>query len=148
MRRNYRTIIKVVFAILGALAGICACFLFAKKYHNVHAAVWAGVSAVFALFFLHIVFSVLRDIQRKIPPSRFIIYKVVGAIGTIMGLSVFIAYLVIGATKKESVDPYGSYVVVVWGFMTFKWSLFSMLSARSYYKKYTLADENQVIVNS
>lgn len=104
MRRKYRigTIIRVVFAIMGASAGISASIVFSKKYHNENAAAWSGVSAAFAIFFLYMVFSVHRDIQRKIPPSRFILYMFVGAVGAIMGLAVFIAYLVIGATRKES----------------------------------------------
>jgi hypothetical protein len=106
MRRNYLVLIKVVLAIIGATGGICACVLFAKKYHNYNAAVWAGVSAAFALFFLHIVFSVRRDIQHKIQPVRFILYMFIGGIGIIMGLSVFVAYLVVGVTGNESGSVY------------------------------------------
>ena len=104
MRRIHKIqmIIKVIVAIMGASAGISACILFKKKYNNSNAAAWAGISAAFAIFFLYIVFSVRRDIERKIPPKRFLYYMLVGAAGAITGIAVCIAYLVIGATKKES----------------------------------------------
>lgn len=102
--RRYRigTIIKVVFAVMGASSGISMCGVFRKKYNNVHGAVWAGASAAFAIFFLYIVFSVHRDVNRKIPPSRFKSYSFVGAVGAMAGLAGSIAYLIIAATNKES----------------------------------------------
>lgn len=149
MRKNYKEIIKMTLAIIGAIVGICGCAVFAGKYHNYNAAVWAAVSAKFALFFLLIVFFAHRDVERKIMPVRFKLCIVISGIGMVMGLSVFIAYLVVGATSNErGVDVHGSYVVVVWGYMMFKWSLSSFVSSRSYYKEYRLTDGNTMIINS
>lgn len=101
MRKNYKEIIKMTLAIIGAIVGICGCAVFAGKYHNYNAAVWAAVSAKFALFFLLIVFFAHRDVERKIMPVRFKLCIVISGIGMVMGLSVFIAYLVVGATSNE-----------------------------------------------
>lgn len=46
-------------------------------------------------------------------------------------------------------DPNGDYVTAVWGFMSFKWSLFAILSSRTYRKKYeAMSGESTGIVNS
>jgi len=61
--KRYKAIVKIVAAIIGVIAGVSACGLFGKKYHNYHAAGWAAFSALCALYFLHIVFTVRRDVQ-------------------------------------------------------------------------------------
>ena len=101
MKKASREIIEITLAIIGVVVGISACALFAAKYHNYSAGVWAAISAAFALFFLYIVLSVRRDVQHQITLVHFLVYTVIGGIGIVAGLAVFIAYLVIGLKDNE-----------------------------------------------
>jgi len=42
--------------------------------------------------------------------------------GIVAGLSLFIFFLVLGATRKEAVTADSSWVAAVWAFMTMKWA--------------------------
>ncbi|KXJ28258.1 heme transporter hrg1-A [Exaiptasia diaphana] len=147
--KRYKEIVKIVAAIFGVIAGLAACGLFAKKYQNYHASGWAAFSALCAVYFLHVVFSVRRDLERKINPDCFSLYMVFSSLGIMTGLVVFVTYIAMGANHQEGIDPKGSYISAVWGFMSFKWSLFAFLSSSAYRKKYlALDEETSVIVNS
>lgn len=100
--KKYKQIIKIISAIIGVVLGISACITFAKKFHNYHAAGWAAFSSVCALFFLHIVFAVRRDLERKIQPETFVVYMVIGCVGILAGSAVLVTYITIGAINHES----------------------------------------------
>ena len=42
----------------------------------------------------------------------------------------------------------GSYVVIVWGFMTFKWALFLLISARKFHKLYSEMEGNEAVITN
>jgi hypothetical protein len=42
----------------------------------------------------------------------------------------------------SGMKPNGSYVVVVWGILTFKWALFTLMSSRRYHKQYMSTEGN------
>ena len=101
MTKKYFEVIKIILGFIGVTAGGCACVVFAVKYHNYNASIWAGVSTFAAIFLLYMICSVRRDIQLSILPSRFSWFMVISAFGILTGLSVFVTYLVIGARRTE-----------------------------------------------
>ena len=99
--KKYRLIKRIIAAIAGAVAGITGCITFAKVLHNYNAAVWAGLSAVFAIVFLRLNFSVRRDYERVITRETFKVYLLIGVLGAVAGFVALITYIVLGATHHE-----------------------------------------------
>jgi len=139
--KKYKLVLRIIAAFVGAGVGIAGCIAFAKVYHNYNAAVWAAVSAVFAIIFLHLHFSVRRDHERLIPRLKFTVIMHIGTIGWMAGLIGFITDIALGITHHESgVNTTGYFIVCVWNFMTFKWGLFTFLAARKFRKMYFDSD--------
>ena len=99
--KKYRLIKRIIAAIAGAVAGITGCITFAKVFHNYNAAVWAGLSAAFAIVFLRLNFSVRRDYERVITRETFKVYLLIGVLGAVAGFVALITYIVLGATHHE-----------------------------------------------
>ena len=95
----------VVHGVIGMSAGICGSAVFASKYNNTNAAVWAGISAFVALLYVQANRSVYRDVNRVIRPQCFLIYISIAGIFVLAGFVVMITYLAIGLTRKEG-RPY------------------------------------------
>lgn len=100
--KKYKLVLRIIAAFVGAGVGIAGCIAFAKVYHNYNAAVWAAVSAVFAIIFLHLHFSVRRDHERLIPRLKFTVIMHIGTIGWMAGLIGFITDIALGITHHES----------------------------------------------
>ena len=47
----------------------------------------------------------------------------------------------------SGLGPNASYIGVVWGFMTFKWALILLLSARRFRKQYREIEGNTMVIN-
>lgn len=99
--QKYRLVKRIIAAIAGAAAGISGCITYAKVYHNYNAAAWAGVSAVFAIVFLRLNFSVRRDYERAITRETFNAYLWIGVLGAVAGFVALITYITLGATHHE-----------------------------------------------
>ena len=146
MGSKVRLILMVVHGVIGMSAGICGCAVFASKYGNTNAAVWAGISAFVALLYVQASRSVYRDVNRVISPQCFLVYIFIAGIFVLAGSVVMITYLCIGLVHKEDLSPTGSYVVIVWGFMIFKWALFVLFSSRKFHKQYCEMEGNEPVV--
>jgi len=135
--KKYRLVKRIIAAIAGAAAGIAGCITYARVYHNYNAAVWAGLSAAFAIVFLHLNFSVRRDYERSITRETFKAYLLVGVLGAVAGLAALITYIVLGVTHHEKGLPAeGYFIVCLWCAKTTMWGVFTIGSARSFTKKY------------
>ena len=99
--KKYKLIMRIISAIVGAIAGISGCITYAKVYHNYNAATWAAVSAIFAIIFLRLNFSVRRDHERTITRERFNAYMWIGALGFVAGLIGLITYIILGVKNHE-----------------------------------------------
>ena len=99
--KKYRLVKRIIAAIAGAVAGIAGCITYAKVYHNYNVAVWAALSAAFAIVFLRLNFSVRRDYERVITRETFKAYLLIGVLGAVAGLVALITYIVLGATHHE-----------------------------------------------
>ena len=99
---KYRLIMRIIWAFVGVVVGIAGCIVFAKVYHNYNAAIWAGVSALFAVVFLHLHFAVRRDIERIIPMSKFTVIMYIGLTGLIAGVVGFFTNLALGIHRRET----------------------------------------------
>ena len=99
---KYRLIMRIIWAFVGVVVGIAGCIAFAKVYHNYNAAAWAGVSALFAVVFLHLHFAVRRDIERIIPKSKFTVIMYIGLTGLIAGVVGFFTNLALGIHRHET----------------------------------------------
>ena len=99
--KKYRLIKRIIAAITGAVAGIAGCITYAKVYHNYNAAMWAALSAAFAIVFLRLNFSVRRDYERVITRETFKVYLLIGVLGAVAGFVSLITYIVLGATHHE-----------------------------------------------
>ena len=99
--KKYRLVKRIIAAIVGAAAGIAGCITYAHVYHNYNAAVWAGLSAAFAIVFLRLNFSVRRDYERAITKETFKAYLLIGVLGTVAGFVALITYIALGATRHE-----------------------------------------------
>lgn len=99
--KKYRLIKRIIAATAGAVAGIAGCITFAKVYHNYNVAVWAALSAAFAIVFLRLNFSVRRDYERVITRETFKAYLLIGVLGAAAGFVALITYIVLGATHHE-----------------------------------------------
>ncbi|XP_020601195.1 heme transporter HRG1-like [Orbicella faveolata] len=147
--QKYRLVKRIIAAIAGAVAGIAGCITFAKVYHNYNAAVWAGLSAAFAIVFLRLNFSVRRDYERVITRETFKAYLLIGVLGTVAGFVALITYIVLGATHHEKGLPAeGYFVVCFWSAKTVMWGVCTMGSARSFTKKYFESSPGLVQNNS
>ena len=101
MESKVRLILMVIHGVIGMSAGICGCAVFASKYGNTSAAVWAGISAFVALLYVQANRSVYRDVNRVISPQCFVIYIFIAGIFVLAGSVVMITYLSIGLIRKE-----------------------------------------------
>lgn len=99
---RYRLIVRIIWAFVGVAVGIAGCIAFAKVYHNYNAAIWAGVSALFAVVFLHLHFAVRRDNERIIPRSKFTVIMYIGLTGLIAGVVGFFTNLALGIHRHET----------------------------------------------
>lgn len=147
--KKYRLVVKIIAAFSLAILGISGCIAFAKVYHNYNAAVWAGVSAAFAIVFIRLHFMVYRDRhERSISSLRFTITLWIGVVGLIAALAGLITYIVLGVKNHEKgMDPKGYFVVCLWCAKTAMWGFSTFMAARKFRKKYFDSDENELIVN-
>ena len=99
--QKYMLIRRIISAFIGASVGISFCITYAKAYRNYNASTWAAVSAVFAIIFLRLNFSVRRDHERAITRETFNAYMWVGALGIVSGLVGLITYIVLGVENHE-----------------------------------------------
>jgi H+/Cl- antiporter ClcA len=104
MDRKLKLILMVIHGVVGMSAGICGCAVFASKYSNINAAVWAGISAFIAFLYVQANRSVYRDVNSVISPQCFLIYIFVAVVFMLAGSVVMITYLVIGLTRKEGTN--------------------------------------------
>jgi len=99
--------------------------------------VWAGVSAAFAILFIHLHFAVRRDHERTIPRLKFTVILWIGVIGFLAGIIGLITYIVLGTSHHENgVDPKGYYVVCFWTPKTLAWGFSTFMAARAFRKSY------------
>lgn len=139
--RKYKLVMRIIWAVVGVVVGISGCIVFTKVYHNYNAAVWAGLSAVFAIIFLHLNFAVRRDCERQIPRLKFTVIMFIGVTGLMAGVAGFFTNIALGIARHETgVNTHGNFIVCVWNFMTFKWGLFTFLAARKFRKTYFETD--------
>lgn len=135
--KKYKSVLRIIGAVVGIVVGISGCVAFAEVYHNYNASSWAGVSALFASLFLYLHIIVRRDVERLISRTKFTVIMNIGLGGMISGIIGFIINIVFGITRHESgVNAMGNFIVCVWNFMTFKWGLFTFLAARKFRKSY------------
>lgn len=135
--KRYKTVLRIIGAVIGILVGIAGCVAFAAIYHNHNAASWAGVSAIFASTFLYLTVAVYRDVNRLFSKRKFTIFESFGVGGMISGIIAFIINIAFGIARHETgVVITGNFIVCVWNFMTFKWGLFTFLASRKYRKIY------------
>lgn len=135
--KRYKLVMRIIAAFVGITVGIAGCITFAKVYHNYNAASWAGVSAIFAIVFLHLHFAVRRDLERVISRSKFNVIMWIGFGGLCSGIIGFIINFAFGVKNHETgVNTNGNFIVCVWNFMTFKWGLLTFLAARKFRKIY------------
>ena len=99
--KKYRLVKRIIAAFAGAVAGIAGCITYTKVYHNYNVAVWAALSAAFAIVFLRLNFSVRRDYERVITRETFKAYLLIGVVGAAAGFVALITYIVLGATHHE-----------------------------------------------
>lgn len=100
--KKYRLVVRIIAAFVGASVGIAGCIAFAKLYQNYNAAIWAAVSAVFAIIFLHLHFAVRRDHERLIPKLKITIIMHIGFCGLVAGVTGFIANIALGIRHHET----------------------------------------------
>ena len=93
--------VHMVAAAVGIVVGCSACVVFARVYQNFDAAMWAGVSAVFAALLFSTSLKVHRDQERLTPISHFTITKWVGFVGLLAGIAGFFAYIILGVRNNE-----------------------------------------------
>ena len=98
---KYRLMVHMVAAAVGIVVGCSACVVFARVYQNVDAAMWAGVSALFATLLFSTSLKVHRDQERLTPISHFTITKWLGFVGLLAGIAGFFAYIILGVRNNE-----------------------------------------------
>ena len=99
--QKYKLITRIIAAFAGAIAGISGCVAYVKVYQNYNAATWAAISAVFAILFLRINFSVRRDHERLITGETFTLYMCAGIFALVAGLAATITYIELGVKHNE-----------------------------------------------
>ena len=104
MESKVRIILKVVHGVIGMSAGICGCAVFATKYGNINAAVWAAISAFVAFLYVQANRSVYRDVKRVISSRCFLMYMIVAGIFMLAGFLAMVTYLAIGLSHKEGAN--------------------------------------------
>lgn len=100
--KKYKLVTRIIAAFVGAIVGISGCVVFLKIYQNYNAAVWAALSALLAIVFLHLHFAVRRDHERLISNQKFTVIMYIGACGFLAGLIGFITSIVLGIRHHES----------------------------------------------
>lgn len=100
--KKYKTVLRIIGAVIGILVGIAGSVAFAAIYHNYNAASWAGVSAIFASIFLHFTVAVYRDFNRHFSVAKFTIFVNIGLGGMISGIIAFIINIAFGIARHET----------------------------------------------
>ena len=100
--KKYKSVLRIIGAVVGIVVGISGCVAFAEVYHNYNASSWAGVSALFASLFLYLHIIVRRDVERLISRMKFTVIMNIGLGGMISGIIGFIINIVFGITRHES----------------------------------------------
>ena len=120
MESNFRLILKVVHGVIGMSAGICGSAVFATKYGNTNAAVWAAISALVALLYVQVNRSVYRDLKRVITSQCFSLYIMLAGVFMLAGIVVMITFLAIGLYYKEGTNV--NTLLSITGMSLFKWN--------------------------
>ena len=100
--KKYKLVMRIIAAFVGIAVGIAGCIAFAMVYHNYNAASWAGVSAIFAIVFLHLHFAVRRDLERVISRNKFNVIMWIGFVGMCSGIIGFIINIAVGVKNHET----------------------------------------------
>ena len=92
---------KLTASIIGVILGFSAFLSFMVVFKNYHCSGWAFASGLLSLvtFIMHV--CVYRDITCSIRVSTFQKLKAIGFLGFLVGLGVFIGYLVKGVLVHE-----------------------------------------------
>ena len=99
--QGYRFWIRVVFSGIGILVGAIAVICFSAVFFNIHCSAWGGISGIYAAltFAMHV--SVKYDEQTRMKPTTFRTLVYAGISGIVIGVVVFVGYLIKGILTKE-----------------------------------------------
>ena len=100
--KKYQLEMRIIAGFVGIIVGISGCVAFATVYQNNNAAVWAGVSAIYAFLFLCLHIAVRRDVERLISRNKFNPIMWGGFGGVVSGIIVFIVNVAFGIKNHEA----------------------------------------------
>uniref|UniRef100_A0A0N5BLZ2 Heme transporter hrg-1 n=1 Tax=Strongyloides papillosus TaxID=174720 RepID=A0A0N5BLZ2_STREA len=138
MRWNMK--IRLIWAALGISAGLMAGPIFEVRFQNHAVLVIALLSSVAAslLFYIHLSYHKRNIWNWNFKTIKFIIYS--NTILCILSLLGCVSCLIIAGVNGETVTSEGlkgnnRWMMAVWLWMTFKWTMMIAIYTRKYFKK-------------
>ena len=101
-KTGWRFWVPTISSAIGFLLGLSILICFSAIYKNYHCAGWGGVSGVLAGITLAMHLAVRFDEEAKLSPHTFHGFMIMGVVGFLTGIGVFIGYLVKGIIEKET----------------------------------------------
>jgi hypothetical protein len=131
---------KIFWACLGISAGILAGGVFAAQYKNYSAAIIAFFSSICASYLLYIHISYHKRSFHSWPQQKVTAIIVINWILAALGLIGMTVCLIIAGVKGQTLTHKGLqgnnfWIVAVWCWMTFKWTMMSAIYTRKYANK-------------
>lgn len=125
--------IRIALAVIGVIIGVSVCVVFALKFKNLSAAIWAIISGITAAIVLFVHIQYVREYWRTYHKALQYL-MLLGCFLMMASICGFTTYLTLALVEKRKFSVYGTnyFIVIVWCFMTFKWSLGLFYYSRSY----------------
>lgn len=134
-RKGWCMSLKLVSSGLGIAMGLAVFFIFTFHYENIHAGMWALVSAMFSAMAFHL-YLLYRNFRLESwhTPHSLAALRNLAILAILASSSATIYYWYTAFSEHESIQPISdSHMIAgVWSFMTFKWSVALGYSSHKY----------------
>jgi hypothetical protein len=124
--------IRMAYSILGILLGIIAGAAFAIMFQNYVCAAVAVFSSLCALFLTYIHFAYHRSWMFEWSPVSCKLIVIINAILSVLALAGMTICLVLAGIRRQAPDGNSLWVVSVWCWMTFKWTMMAAVYTNRY----------------
>ncbi|XP_060070086.1 heme transporter hrg1-B-like [Ylistrum balloti] len=143
--------VRIAYAVIGVFIGVSVLIVFGYKYSNWDAALWGLTSGIVAGLTLLVHIYYCRKVAKglHIQPTSLSRCMLLACFIQLAGVCGFVVYLTLAVTQGQGLQLYGAgyYLTLVWCFMTWKWGLILLLTARRYrnqfYEVYTILPKSE-----
>jgi hypothetical protein len=129
-------IARITFSVFGTLTGLAILLCFVAFFHNINAAAWGFVSAIFASITLGLHLKYYNDQFSECASSHswLVYFAVIGLKGQVASIVGFAIYITLAVERHQEFTPHndGFYVTSICCALAWIWSLLVFFYARRY----------------